>query len=167
MGFPQPCVSDEDEIEGIFDPGGVDEGQDVVLAELGIEMPVELIERFDMFNPRLDEKPFDLMLPSVFDLHFQEVQDRITPVRGYLLDRCLTAQFLKQGFKNCVSINGTSIPKSVKDLCHEKIVTIFVDGDRGGELIVKELSGVTDIDYVARAPDGKEVEEITQKKVQA
>ena len=40
MGFTQPCVSDEDKVEGIFDPGRVDESQDVVLADLGIEMPV-------------------------------------------------------------------------------------------------------------------------------
>ena len=43
MGFPKPCVSDEDKVEGIFNPGRVDEGQDIVLIDLEIEMPVELM----------------------------------------------------------------------------------------------------------------------------
>ena len=48
MGFAQSCVSDEDQVEGIFDPGLVDEGQDVILADFGIEKPVELVQSFDM-----------------------------------------------------------------------------------------------------------------------
>ena len=85
MVFPLSCVTDQDQVEGIFDPGGVDEGQDVVLADFGVEMPVELIQRFDMFDPRLAEKSFDLMLPSVFDLSLEEVEDCIMPVGGYLV----------------------------------------------------------------------------------
>ena len=72
---------------------------------------------------------------------------------------------LKQGFKNVVGMNGTDIPPSIADLCKEKTVTLFVDGDRGGDLIIKELSEIAEIDYVAKAPDGKEVEEITKKEV--
>ena len=44
-------------------------------------------------------------------------------------------------------------------------MTGFTDGDRGGELIVRELLQVADIDYVARAPDGKGVEDLIQKEV--
>jgi len=72
---------------------------------------------------------------------------------------------LKQGFKNVVSMNGTSIPDSVKNLCHEKIITVFVDGDRGGDLIIKELMETTEIDFVTKAPDGKEVEELQKKEI--
>ncbi len=72
---------------------------------------------------------------------------------------------LKHDIKNAVAMNGTSVPKTIIDLCKSKEVTIFVDGDRGGELILKELNMVTDIDYAAKAPDGKEVEEITQKEI--
>ncbi|HLD15943.1 MAG TPA: DNA primase DnaG [Candidatus Nanoarchaeia archaeon] len=72
---------------------------------------------------------------------------------------------LKHGFKNVVGMNGTDIPPSIADLCKEKTVTLFVDGDRGGDLIIKELSGIAEIDYVAKAPDGKEVEEITKKEI--
>ena len=72
---------------------------------------------------------------------------------------------LKHGFKNVMSMNGTSIPDSVKDLCREKIVTVFVDGDRGGDLIIKELMETTEIDFVTKAPDGKEVEELAKKEI--
>lgn len=72
---------------------------------------------------------------------------------------------LKADFKNAIALNGTSVPPTIADLCRKKIVTIFVDGDRGGELIIKELSVVTEIDFVTKAPDGKEVEELTKKEI--
>ncbi len=72
---------------------------------------------------------------------------------------------LKQGIKNTVALNGTSIPESVKDLCKQKTVTVFVDGDRGGDLIVRELLNITEVDFVAKAPAGKEVEELTKKEI--
>lgn len=72
---------------------------------------------------------------------------------------------LKNGVKNVVAIEGTSIPQPIIDLTKEKITTLFVDGDRAGELIVKEMLQLTDIDYVARAPSGKEVEELSKKEI--
>ncbi|MDD9953333.1 MAG: DNA primase DnaG [Candidatus Woesearchaeota archaeon] len=78
--------------------------------------------------------------------------------------RADVVNLLKHGFKNAVSVNGTSIPASVKDLCHEKVVTVFVDGDRGGDLIIKALMEM-EIDFVCKAPDGKEVEELTMKEI--
>ena len=72
---------------------------------------------------------------------------------------------LKHGFKNVISINGTSIPQTIVDLGKEKVLTVFVDGDRGGKLIVQELLGTVEIDYVTKAPDGKEVEELTKKEI--
>ncbi|MDP3917492.1 MAG: DNA primase DnaG [Nanoarchaeota archaeon] len=72
---------------------------------------------------------------------------------------------LRYDIKNAIAMNGTSIPKTIIDLSKKKEVTVFVDGDRGGDLIIKELSQVADIDYVAYAPDGKEVEEITHKEI--
>jgi len=73
---------------------------------------------------------------------------------------------LKHGIKNVISLNGTSnIPQTLIDLSKRKVVTIFVDGDRGGDLIVKSAIGVLEADYVAKAPDGKEVEEITKKEI--
>lgn len=72
---------------------------------------------------------------------------------------------LKHGFKNVISINGTSIPQTIIDLGKEKVLTVFVDGDRGGKLIVQELLATVELDYVTRAPDGKEVEELTKKEI--
>lgn len=72
---------------------------------------------------------------------------------------------LKNGFKNAIAINGTSIPVTIIELCKKKTVTVFVDGDRGGNLIVQELLSVTDVDFVTRAPDGKELEELTKKEI--
>ena len=72
---------------------------------------------------------------------------------------------LKYGIKNAIAMNGTNVPQTIIDLCKKKIVTVFVDGDKGGDLIIREISDVAEIDYVTRAPDGKEVEEITKKEI--
>ena len=87
--------------------------------------------------------------------------DEIIIVEG----RADVLNLLKHGFKNAIALNGTSVPETAVELCAKKVVTLFVDGDRGGNLIVKELTSLADVDFVARAPDGKEVEEITQKEI--
>jgi len=87
--------------------------------------------------------------------------DEIIIVEG----RADVLNLLKHGIKNSIAINGTSVPESIAELCKKKIVTVFVDGDRGGNLIIKELTAIAEIDYVTRAPDGKEVEEITKKEI--
>ena len=87
--------------------------------------------------------------------------DEIIVVEG----RADVLNLLKYGFKNAIAVGGTGIPKTVIDLCKQKTVTVFVDGDRGGDLIIKELMAVTEIDYVTKAPDGKEVEELQKKEI--
>ncbi len=87
--------------------------------------------------------------------------DEIIIVEG----RADVLTLLKNGIKNAISMNGTSVPPTIVELCQKKTVTAFVDGDHGGELIVKELAAITEIDYVSHAPDGKEVEELTQKEI--
>ncbi len=72
---------------------------------------------------------------------------------------------LRNGIKNAIAVGGTSIPPEIKDIVREKEVTVFLDGDRGGELILKELLQLTDVDHVAFAPQGKEVEELTKKEI--
>ena len=72
---------------------------------------------------------------------------------------------LKCGIKNTIAVEGTNVPKSIQEISTEKVVTAFVDGDRGGELILKELLQVADLDFIARAPKGQEVEELTQKQI--
>jgi DNA primase len=72
---------------------------------------------------------------------------------------------LRCGIKNAVAIEGTKIPQTIIALCKNKEVTAFLDGDRGGDLILKELDQVTELDYLTRAPAGKEVEELTPKEI--
>jgi len=90
-----------------------------------------------------------------------EKSDAIVIVEG----RRDVLNLLKYGIKNVIAVGGTNVPKTVIDLTKEKISTVFVDGDRGGELILKELLQVADIDFIARAPQTREVEEIPQKLI--
>jgi DNA primase len=93
--------------------------------------------------------------PNVLD------SDAILVVEG----RADVLNLLKYGIKNAVAVGGTNVPPTIADLCAKKVVTAFTDGDRGGELIIKELLQVADIDFVARAPEGKSVEDMTQKEI--
>jgi DNA primase len=72
---------------------------------------------------------------------------------------------LRYGVKNAVAVEGTNVPDAVADLTQGRTVTAFLDGDRGGDLIRKELSQVGDIDYVAFAPGGKSVEDLERHEV--
>lgn len=76
---------------------------------------------------------------------------------------------LKYGYRNVVAIEGATgkIPQSIIDLAKQKKTVIaFLDGDHGGDLILKELlASNVKIDYIARAPTGKEVEELTGKEI--
>ena len=72
---------------------------------------------------------------------------------------------LKHGFKNVIAMQGSSVPKTIIELSKKKSTTVFVDGDRGGDLNIRELISVAEIDFVCKAPDGKEVEELTKKEI--
>jgi DNA primase len=74
-------------------------------------------------------------------------------------------KLLSYGIKSAIEMNGSNISKELIDLCKQKEVTLLIDGDRGGELNAKKLSSLTKVDFVAKAPDGKEVEELTQKEI--
>jgi DNA primase len=87
--------------------------------------------------------------------------DEIIIVEG----RADVLNLLKNGIKNAIAIGGTKITEPIFNLTKEKTTTIFLDGDRGGDLILKEMLQLTNIDYVARAPEGKEVEELTKKEI--
>jgi DNA primase len=87
--------------------------------------------------------------------------DEVLVVEG----RADVVTLLKYGFKNAIAINGSSVPQTVIDLSKQKIVTVFVDGDRGGDLNIKEMMAVAEVDFVTKAPDGKEVEELMKKEI--
>ncbi|MCJ2531141.1 MAG: DNA primase [Candidatus Thermoplasmatota archaeon] len=90
-----------------------------------------------------------------------EDTDAIIVVEG----RSDVLNLLKVGIKNSIAAEGTHIPAAIGNLSKEKVVTAFVDGDRGGDLILKELLQVAEVDFVAKAPRGLEVEELTQKQI--
>ena len=72
---------------------------------------------------------------------------------------------LQYGIKNAVAVEGTNVPEQIAELTETRTVTAFLDGDRGGELIRRELAQVGDIDYVARAPEGRSVEDLDRHEV--
>ncbi len=72
---------------------------------------------------------------------------------------------LRAGFDNAIAIEGARIDETVTKLTDGKRVVAFLDGDRAGDLILKELHGVVKIDKVLRAPTGKEVEECTPLEI--
>jgi len=90
-----------------------------------------------------------------------ENQKKIILVEG----RADVVNLLKYGIDNTVAVNGTSISPELVKLISKKTVTAFLDGDRGGDLILKELLQVSHVEYVARAPLKKEVEDLNQKEV--
>ncbi|PCR91306.1 DNA primase DnaG [Natrinema ejinorense] len=67
---------------------------------------------------------------------------------------------LKYGVKNAIAVEGTNVPDAVAELTRHRTVTAFLDGDRGGDLILEELAQVGDIDYVAFAPADSSVEDL-------
>jgi DNA primase len=73
--------------------------------------------------------------------------------------------FLRAGIENVVAVEGTSIPQSVIDLGRKRRLIAVLDGDRGGDLIEKELEQVARVERVLRAPHGKEVEDLTPMEV--
>lgn len=79
--------------------------------------------------------------------------------------RADVVNLLKHGFKNVIAMNGTSVPQTVIDLSKRKDIVLFVDGDRGGNLIIRDMLNVAEVDFVTRAPDGKEVEELAKKEI--
>lgn len=73
---------------------------------------------------------------------------------------------LKNDIANVISIGGAKVPRTIVELSRGKEVTAFLDGDRGGDIILNELAqGGVELDFVARAPTGKEVEELTRKEI--
>ena len=100
----------------------------------------------------------DDRLPAGPSIH---TSDAIIVVEG----RSDVLNLLKYGIKNTVAVEGVSVPQAIGELSKKRTTTAFVDGDRGGELILKELLQIGDVDYITRAPKGKEVEDLEKDEV--
>lgn len=89
------------------------------------------------------------------------ISDAIIVVEG----RADVINLLRAGIKNAVAVEGTSIPKTIIEMCRKKTTTAFFDGDRGGDLILRELLEVTDVDFVAYPTRGESVEDLSRKEI--
>ncbi|MDL0123296.1 MULTISPECIES: DNA primase DnaG [Halobacterium] len=87
--------------------------------------------------------------------------DAVVIVEG----RADVVTLLKYGIKNAVAVEGTNIPDAIAALSREKTATAFLDGDRGGDMILRELGQVGSLDFVARAPTGECVEDLSRRTV--
>ncbi|MEM4366645.1 MAG: DNA primase DnaG [Candidatus Anstonellales archaeon] len=88
--------------------------------------------------------------------------DSIIVVEG----RADVLNLLRNGIDNAIAVGGINVPDSVIELTKGKEVTLFLDGDRGGDIILKMIIDKGgEIDFIARAPAGKEVEELTRKEI--
>ncbi|RLI02106.1 DNA primase [Candidatus Bathyarchaeota archaeon] len=87
--------------------------------------------------------------------------DEIIIVEG----RADVNNLIKSGVTGVIAMEGVKVPKTIRNLTSRKEVTAFLDGDRGGDLILQELMQVAPPTYVARAPRGKEVEELSPEEI--
>jgi len=72
---------------------------------------------------------------------------------------------LRNNVNNVVGMDGTKLPETIKELSYDKEITLFLDGDRGGRLIARNVIDNARVDYIVFAPDGKEVEELSGKEI--
>jgi hypothetical protein len=128
-----------------FDEGAID--SDDILAEVRESVRVEDVTEYAGYPAG----------PNV------ETSDAVVVVEG----RADVVTLLGYGIKNAVAVEGTNVPDEVAALTREKTTTAFLDGDRGGDMILRELAQVGDVDFVARAPDGESVEDLSRAAVDA
>jgi len=137
-----------------------------------LERAKKLMEKFGDSNNELDDmtdeiktsaKAAKIQAYGTENLPCGDISgDELIIVEG----RADVINLLKKGVKNAIAMNGTKLPESVKELSKEKSeVILFVDGDRGGNLIIKNVIENAKIDFIAMAPEGKEVEELASKEI--
>lgn len=87
--------------------------------------------------------------------------DEVIVVEG----RADVINLLRHGYLNAIGVEGVKVPYSLEELVSRKRVIAFLDGDRGGDMILRELARRIKIDLVARAPPGREVESLGAKEI--
>ncbi|MEB3774845.1 MAG: DNA primase [Desulfurococcales archaeon] len=120
---------------------------------------IRKVQGIEAKQPKIREYGPD-KLPAGPDV---DKSDTIIIVEG----RADVANLLRYGYTNVIALEGAreKIPKTIIDLSKKKQAIAFVDGDRGGDLILKNLLTQAKIDYVARAPKGMEVEQLTGREI--
>ncbi|MCS7122555.1 MAG: toprim domain-containing protein [Candidatus Micrarchaeota archaeon] len=139
----------------------------------------ELLQKF-LDEEEIDPKEIENELKRFFSdkniIQLVSNNDKIVAHREYdMFDEIIFVEgradvenLISYGIKNVVSVGGVSesIPSKIKEIAEKRSVILFLDGDSGAKRVARNLieAGVK-IDYVARAPDGKEVEELTKKEI--
>jgi len=153
------------------------------IQDLRIEKLQKIVERARQLLQRVKEQEPDIkeilrqisqkpeVQPKVIEIGEErlpagpdvEKADTIIIVEG----RADVINLMKYGYTNTVALEGAreKVPKTIVELAKNKKVIAFVDGDRGGDLILKNLLDQVHVDYVARAPNGMEVEQLTGKEI--
>ncbi|MGC8573184.1 MAG: DNA primase [Caldisphaera sp.] len=153
------------------------------IQDLRIEKLQKIVERARQLLQRVKEQEPDIkeilrqisqkpeVQPKVIEIGEEklpagpdvEKADTIIIVEG----RADVINLMKYGYTNTVALEGAreKVPKTIVELAKNKKVIAFVDGDRGGDLILKNLLDQVHVDYVARAPKGMEVEQLTGKEI--
>ncbi len=140
------------------------------IVERAKELYKNMMEEFTPESSRMiDEVKESIKVPEIIEYGEDNLpagpntptSDAILIVEG----RSDVLNLLKYGIKNTIAVEGVNVPKTVAELTKERTVTAFLDGDRGGDLILKELLQIGDIDYVTRAPRGQEVEYLNRDQV--
>ncbi len=130
-----------------------------------------LVEAFDesIMDSReiLEEVRGSVRVEDITDYHGLPAGPRVESADAIIVveGRSDVMTLLRYGVKNAIAVEGTNVPDAVAELSNERTVTAFLDGDRGGELILRELQQVGDVDYVAFAPEGRSVEDLARHEV--
>lgn len=136
-----------------------------------MERAKEILQKFEELTPETQEIT-EMVKETIKEEDISEYEG--LPAGPALLEsdamiivegRADVLNLLRAGIKNTIAVEGTNVPKAVADLSKTKITTTFLDNDRGGDLILKELLQVAKIDFVARPPPWKSVEELTRKEI--
>jgi DNA primase len=92
-----------------------------------------------------------------------EKNDVVIVVEG----RADVINLLRYGYTNVIALGGARrVPETIKNLASRKKIILLVDGDHGGDLIIKEVLRTIKVDYVARAPPDREVEDLAGKELE-
>src|SRR3989338_8792328 len=116
----------------IIIPCSLDKAETAIIAAA-----LETIERIGPCNSKVKVEITEEVSQSVRVLEITEWGRERLPAGPAVEDsediivcegRADVLNLLKNGFKNVVAINGTSVPESVKELCRQKTVTAFEIG---------------------------------------
>jgi DNA primase len=89
--------------------------------------------------------------------------DTVIVVEG----RADVINLLRYGYRNVIALGGAKkVPNTIKELSNKKKIILLVDGDHGGDLVLKEVLRTLRVDYVARAPPNREIEDLTGKELE-